>query len=339
MSENGSELMVTIHCLVYNHEKYLRQCLDGFVNQKTNFKYKAVVHDDASTDRSAEIIREYSMRYPTIIEPIIETENLYTKGFAKLAAVMDEACTKGRYIAFCEGDDYWSDPYKLQKQFDYMENHPECSLLHTAFKFYDEENRTFHDSLVDQEEYRKCKEENLNVACEVFDFNYRVVTASSFLRTSIYLHVISDPDYYKYSFFLGDIQLWTMMLQYGEIGYLPDYTTVYRVHADSACRQTNMERGARNSLDISEMQMHFLPKVKGGEYLRNKIAKNFRINLFKYRLFNPQYKSFVNDDDCKLNSFYEFVLSFSFLRYLIKGCWKCKRRMMGNSPTKIESMK
>ena len=121
---------VIIRCLVYNHEPYLRDCLEGFVMQKTNFPFKAVVHDDCSTDGSAAIIREYAEKYPHIIEPIYETENQYSKRDGSLRRVMD-AATLGRspYFAYCEGDDYWIDPLKLQKQVDYMDAHPECSMV------------------------------------------------------------------------------------------------------------------------------------------------------------------------------------------------------------------
>ena len=111
---NDDNILVSIQCLVYNHEPYLRQCLDGFVMQKTNFRFEAIVHDDASTDGSAAIIREYSEKYPDIIKPIYEAENQYSKhgGFSALFDILNSAC-KGKYIAMCEGDDYWIDPMKL----------------------------------------------------------------------------------------------------------------------------------------------------------------------------------------------------------------------------------
>ena len=120
-------VVVTIRCLVYNHEQYLRKCLDGFVMQKTNFPFEAIVHDDASTDGSAAIIREYAEKYPDIIKPILEKENQYSKHDGSLRKIMDSH-TRGKYIAYCEGDDYWVDPLKLQKQVTFLENHPECSM-------------------------------------------------------------------------------------------------------------------------------------------------------------------------------------------------------------------
>ncbi len=103
--------------------------------QKTNFRFEAIVHDDASTDGSAAIIREYAERYPDIIKPIYEQENLYRKRDGSLDRVMYEAAT-GRYIALCEGDDFWTNPHKLQKQVEFMESHPDCSMcFHAVWMF------------------------------------------------------------------------------------------------------------------------------------------------------------------------------------------------------------
>lgn len=133
MKQSDDSIMLTIHCLVYNHESYIRQCLDGFVKQKTNFLFEAIVHDDASTDHSVDIIREYAQKYPNIIKPIFETENQYSKQNGSIRKVLD-VHTKGKYVAKCEGDDYWIDPYKLQKQVDFLESHPEC--VYSCHRYY-----------------------------------------------------------------------------------------------------------------------------------------------------------------------------------------------------------
>ena len=127
---NQFTALVAIHCLVYNHEPYLRDCLEGFVMQQTNFPFVAIVHDDASTDGSAAIIREYEEKYPDIIKPIYETENQWRKPDGSLGRIMNAAidATGAKYVAMCEGDDYWTDPLKLQKQVDFLENHPEYSM-------------------------------------------------------------------------------------------------------------------------------------------------------------------------------------------------------------------
>ena len=120
-------MTVSIICLAYNHEAYIRDALEGFVSQKTTFPYEVLVHDDASTDGTAGIIREYAERYPDIIRPVYQTENQYSKGVC-IARDILFPMIRGRYVALCEGDDYWTDTLKLQKQVDALEAHPELDI-------------------------------------------------------------------------------------------------------------------------------------------------------------------------------------------------------------------
>lgn len=134
-NSNHSPVLVSIRCCAYNHEAYIRQCLEGFIMQKTNFSFEAIVHDDASTDNTASIILEYAEKYPNIIKPIIETTNQYSKHDDSLEQIMNNAINpSAKYIAFCEGDDYWIDPYKLQKQIDFLESHPE--YVYSCHRYY-----------------------------------------------------------------------------------------------------------------------------------------------------------------------------------------------------------
>ena len=120
----SNDIMVSVYCLTYNHERYVRDALESFVNQKTNFRYEVLVHDDASTDHTAQIIREYAAKYPDVIRPILQTENQYSKQ-VDIGPTFVRPCVRGKYIASCEGDDYWCDDNKLQKQVDFLEAHPE----------------------------------------------------------------------------------------------------------------------------------------------------------------------------------------------------------------------
>ncbi len=139
--------LVSIRCTVYNHEPFLRQCLDGIVMQQTTFPFEAIVHDDASTDGSAAIIREYAERYPDIIKPIYESENLYSKPDGQFTRILEEAVhPNAKYMAICEADDYWTDPQKLQIQVSFLEEHPDYSLAVHDFKVYDEAEHSFRDS-------------------------------------------------------------------------------------------------------------------------------------------------------------------------------------------------
>lgn len=128
--------MVTVACLAYNQEKFIRQALDGFVMQKTSFPFEVIVHDDASTDGTAEIIREFALNYPRIFKPIYQTENQFSKKQCYPVEFV-YAKARGKYIADCDGDDYWTDPEKLQKQVDFMEANPEYSICYHEYYLKD----------------------------------------------------------------------------------------------------------------------------------------------------------------------------------------------------------
>lgn len=121
------EIMVSVICNTYNHKDYIKDALESFLMQKTEFAFEILVHDDASTDGTPEIIREYEKKYPDIIKPIYQKENQYSQGI-KINSTFQYPRAKGKYIALCEGDDYWTDIYKLQKQFAAMERNPDIDI-------------------------------------------------------------------------------------------------------------------------------------------------------------------------------------------------------------------
>ncbi|WP_349669268.1 glycosyltransferase family A protein, partial [Lacrimispora sp.] len=130
---SNSEIMASINCVTYNHGAFIRQALDSFLKQKTDFEYEILVHDDASTDGTGDIIREYAAKYPDKIRPLIQTENQYSQGIDNISGAFNFPRARGKYIFMCDGDDYFDSPHKLQKQVDYMESHPDCTLcIHSA---------------------------------------------------------------------------------------------------------------------------------------------------------------------------------------------------------------
>lgn len=125
--------LVSISCITFNQESYIEDTLKGFLVQKTNFPIEVLIHDDASTDRTADIIRKYEKEYPNIIKPILQTENQYSKKIC-INSTFNYNRARGIYIAMCEGDDYWTNDHKLQQQFDFMEERPDLSFTcHNAY--------------------------------------------------------------------------------------------------------------------------------------------------------------------------------------------------------------
>ncbi len=222
--------LVIIRCTVYNHELYLRQCLDGFVMQKTNFPFYAVVHDDASTDGSADIIREYTEKYPDIIHPIYEVENQYSKHNGSLRRIMDEACKIAKYIAICEGDDYWIDEYKLQKQVDYLETHPECGLVHTLSNL-DKDGRVVLDP--------RNKSEDINTLTNLLLGNL-ITTCTVIYRKNIVDSETEFMEKYKgLGWPMGDYPLWITIAMNASIHLINEVTANYRILSESASHSNN----------------------------------------------------------------------------------------------------
>lgn len=119
--------LVSVICLTYNHAPYIREALEGFVCQKTDFPIEIIVHDDASTDGTADVVRDYAARYPELIRPVFQEENQYSQG-VQLIPAFCFPLIRGRYVALCEGDDRWTDSTKLQRQVEAMERHPEVDI-------------------------------------------------------------------------------------------------------------------------------------------------------------------------------------------------------------------
>ena len=219
MKKDNDRIVVSIQCLTYNHVKYIRQCLDGFLMQQTDFRFEAIVHDDASTDGTADVVREYAEKYPDIVKPILEKENVYSKHIPGLITkVVNERC-QGKYIAMCEGDDYWTDPLKLQKQVDYMEVHPECSLTCNRTKWYSEKHRRFV-----AEQYCRKGDGILSVKDVVYRRGLYIATCSVVIRESVYANL---PFYCKHSV-VGDYPLQIFCALNGCVYYFDTVMSVYR---------------------------------------------------------------------------------------------------------------
>lgn len=267
-------ILVSIQCLVYNHEPYLRQCLDGFVMQKTNFNFEAIVHDDVSTDGSVLIIREYAEKYPDIIKPIYETENQYSKRDGSLGRIVNAAC-KGKYIALCEGDDYWTDPYKLQKQVDFLEANPEYVMVYTnAKKFYQGEGR-----LVD---WNYGQQDN---SFESLLLHNPVPTLTVLYKQDAVIDYQNAIRPHEQLWLLGDYPLWLWLSKQGMIKFLPYFSGVYRVLNESASHFKDYESAKRfilSSISIKALYATLFnpPNLELIEDVNN---KNLLHLSFKYK--------------------------------------------------------
>lgn len=226
---------VSIHCLTYNHEKYVRKTFEGFLKQKTNFAFEVLVHDDASTDGTPEIIREYTEKYPDIFKPLYQKENQYSKGIM-VAYVYNFPRAAGKYMAYCEGDDYWCDENKLQKQYDTMEKHPECSICtHIAQMISADEEKPigtipkkpFKNGVVDEAVFLRS---------ELID-GWASQTSSFFLRNEYLKQYIAENPKYCRTMVVGDFPTILYMLTKGKVYFIDEIMSCYRYGGAESFRE------------------------------------------------------------------------------------------------------
>jgi glycosyltransferase involved in cell wall biosynthesis len=213
----SDNILVSICCIAYNQEKYIREAIDGFVKQKTNFRTEIIIHDDASMDKTADIIREYVKQYPELIVPIYQTENQYSKGSEILSNFVFPK-VRGKYIAICEGDDYWTDPYKLQKQINFLEANSEfVGAAHQSWVMYEDNQKKQH------------------IFCqEVKQILYlRDLLAGRVFHTAsfVYRAKITNDNEMPLNITSGDRALFLLCATYGPIKYFNEPMCVYRKSA------------------------------------------------------------------------------------------------------------
>ncbi len=212
--------LVSICCITYNHEKYLSQALDSFLRQECNFSYEILIHDDASTDGTRQIIEGYVERYGDIIRPLYQSENQYSKGIHNISGVYNFPRARGRYIAMCEGDDLWLDVRKLRWQFEFMEAHPECSMCCHAAKLV-----RMDDAFSELRDLRPYKNDCILSTEQVVSKAKNIPTSSLFFRTELARKL---PDWY-YDCPVGDIPLQLFMALNGKVFYYNRPLSAYRV--------------------------------------------------------------------------------------------------------------
>lgn len=276
LAKDTRPLMVSIKCLAYNHESFIRQCLEGFVMQKTNFRFEAIVHDDASTDGTAAIIREYAEKYPGIIKPIYETENQYSKHDGSLRRIMN-AHIHGKYVALCEGDDYWTDPLKLQKQVEFLEVNPQCALTYHACK------NVFTSPCTDETLYGEVVKESYTAVETLIEY-FQTATV-------MYRKEIADSELYKKASEIGctsgDNVLYLTASCFGTIQGVNEQMSVYRRHPMGISQTMHgQDKIWKNFNDWLQIALLFGGDI--GKWIRQeKISQYIVYSYFlrKYKLF------------------------------------------------------
>lgn len=224
MEQDKQAPVVSIISLTYNHAPYIRECMDGFLMQQTDFPYEVIIHDDASTDGTTDIVKEYVTKYPDIIKPILQTENQYSKhhDFNRIIQTCFEKC-QGKYIAFCEGDDYWIDPLKLQKQVDFLNYNKEFGLVYSMVQSYIQRQEKLGEIWGgENESFRELLSRNT------------IPTLTTLCRRTLLKEYFGNMSSKLINWLMGDYPIWLYISYHSKVHFQREITGIYRILDNSA---------------------------------------------------------------------------------------------------------
>lgn len=234
-------IKVSVLIITYNHENFIIQALDSVLMQQTNFVYEIVIGEDCSTDSTCYILQDYRQRYPDIIKLLINKKNLgMTQNFEQTLL----HC-QGQYVALLEGDDYWSSKHKLQKQVDFLDNHPECVIcFHNTQVIYQDKDRSSHN-------YPASEQKQISDLTDLLKNNF-LATPSVMFRRGLFDYL---PSWF-HNLKMGDWTLHILNAQFGKIGYINQVMATYRVHSMGVWSSTSYTLQLRRSIDMLNIINH-----------------------------------------------------------------------------------
>lgn len=282
------EPLVSICCITYNHENYIRDAIEGFLIQNTSFPFEIIIHDDASTDNTANIIEEYANKYPDLFVTILQSENQWSKGGGSIYARFVYPRARGKYIALCEGDDYWTDPLKLQKQVEFLEENPDYGIVHTNFSTSDGKRISIN--------YYPRNDQYLN---SFLSGNISIGTLTVLFRKDLF---DSLPKYYlEKNFKMGDLPLWIEFAKNSKIKYIPDSTAMYRVLENSASHSSDIDKEIDFRKSSLKVKLFYIEKFRLFE-LKKQALMSFYSGIIKlsYEKHNRQYSEKYFKKLCKI---------------------------------------
>lgn len=273
--------LVSISCLTYNHEQYIAQCLEGLLMQKTNFDFEILVHDDASTDSTAQIIRTYENRYLNKIKPIYQTVNQYSQGINPGFTLVSMA--RGKYIATCEGDDYWTDHLKLQKQVDFLESNHEFGLVHHDADYFFQKTGKL---IKDHHKTNSTKISDGFVFEELLREN-NIYTPTVLFKKNLFKYYLLIPSDARKDFLMVDYVMWLEFSQHCKFHYIPQSMATYRVLENSASKFSSYDKAMAFVDSYFDIRLYFIKKFPV-QHISIEIIEQWRLSMYistsmKYR--------------------------------------------------------
>ncbi|EJB8540137.1 glycosyltransferase [Vibrio parahaemolyticus] len=262
--KHTEKIYVSIVCTTYNQRHYITQALDSFLAQKCEYRFEIIVHDDASTDGTREILEEYKLKYPSLFKLVLQTENQYKKGnFRPLYHASSFA--EGKYLCFCEGDDFWISDLKIQKQLEALKSDQNISLVHTGAIDLVQATGALTDSDIPCE---------VNTTDTLFRSN-RVRTFTTMFPKVFFDEFHSEHGSEANKWMLGDWPLWIYLSTKGRIILLKQVTGVYRILEESASHSKDKFRLLELYLSVCDMFIYMAPVCDFKELSFRRLANEF----------------------------------------------------------------
>ena len=312
MTQKKERPLVSICAVCYNHANYLRQALDGFLAQRGDFDIEILVHDDASTDGSAEILRRYAARYPDKIFPILQRENQYRQGRQNISGIFNFPRARGKYIALMDCDDYWCNPGKLAAQVSYLEAHPDCAMaVHAA------EVKNDRGELVNRNLMRPYRGDRDLSPAELVDKAGSFPFGAMLLRREV---VEKLPDWY-FRCPVGDRPLELLAALKGYCHYADRFDSVYRFHGAGSWTEEMKSGDFKKKQDAYAIAMRELYRAfdreSGGRYHRAAARRVYfltRVNLRDYdEIFSRRYRRYYRELSLRDRGFIRAERTLPFL--------------------------
>ena len=263
---------VSVKTISYNHEKFIAQCIEGIMMQKTNFPFEFIIGEDCSTDNTMKIIQEYADLYPDVIRVITSEKNV---GWIENDHRTDSVC-QGKYVAFCEGDDFWTDPYKLQKQVDFLEANPDYGLVHTNFSCVEGE-KTIQNVRGD------VSLPTGSILERLIKGNH-IATGTVCMRNELLQEICIGETIKKHNWKMGDYPLWIEVAAVSKFHYMKDVTATYRIHSESATHALDWNGDFAFFIDRYHIKEYYIEKFKCN-HLTPFVSKIYHKELLKYAIF------------------------------------------------------
>lgn len=328
--------MVSICIMTYNHEKWIAQAIESALMQKTNFPFKIVIGEDCSTDKTREIVKRYAEQYPNKIKALLHLKNLgppHSPGRNNFLSILKQYSSK--YIAMLEGDDYWTDPFELQKQVDFLEAHPDFGLVHSDYDVLREKNRKLIKAI------NKFKQKQIPQGAVFEDLlvdNFIATCTVCFRRKLLSIDILRIGQSRKW--LIGDRPLWMEISRHAKIGYIDESLATHRILTESAQHTKDAKKQYNFFKSSYDIRFYYMEKYGCSENTTTIVTNDYHKGMLKHsfnlrnvRLAKTHYSYLANKDDGNESEYFLYYHGSKNLLswFLVKVCFKIRRKLSNNS--------